>query len=57
MTKTPTGHFALAPGHGLALGLASSSVMLYVGIGFLTRNIDRSSLSWLLPTPCYCSCC
>ena len=45
VTKTPTGHFALAPGHGLALGLASSSVMLYVGIGFLTRNIDRSSLS------------
>jgi hypothetical protein len=45
VTQTPTGHFALAPGHGLALGLASSSVMLYVGIGFLTRNIDRSSLS------------
>ena len=45
VTRTRTGHFALAPGHGLALGLASSSVMLYVGVGFLTRNIDRSSLS------------
>jgi hypothetical protein len=45
VVETPAGQFALAPGHGLALGLASASVMLYIGIGFLTRNIDRSSLA------------
>jgi len=28
VSETPTGHFSLEPGHGLALGLAASSVML-----------------------------
>ena len=35
----------LAPGHGLALGLASSSVLLYVTTGFLTRNVERPVLA------------
>jgi hypothetical protein len=43
---TPAGEIpALAPGHGLAFGLACSSVGLYIATGFLTRDIQRPELA------------
>ena len=43
---------ALAPGHGFALGLLSASLLAYIGVGYLTRNIHRpgiaSTLSYVL---------
>jgi len=38
-------HPQLAPGHGVALGLASGSVFLYIATGFLTRNVQRPQLA------------
>ena len=46
------GECRLAPGHGLASGLAAGSIALYVATGFLTRNIQRpdwaSTLTFVL---------
>ena len=46
------GKFELAAGHGLALGLACSSVLLYLAAGFLTRDVQRpvvaSALAYVL---------
>jgi hypothetical protein len=42
---TPDGHARLAPGHGLAFGLACASVFLYVLTGFVTRNVQRPELA------------
>ena len=42
----------LGAGHGLALGLASASVVLYVATGFITRDVQRpeyaSTLGYIL---------
>jgi predicted acylesterase/phospholipase RssA len=50
--ETKDGRPALAPGHGLAFGLACGSIFLYVATGFLSRNIQRpvlgSALAYIL---------
>ncbi len=38
-------HPRLAPGHGVAFGLACGSVFLYIVSGFLTRNVQRPELA------------
>ena len=42
----------LAPGHGFAFGLSMASLLAYIGVGYLTRNIHRpgiaSTLSYVL---------
>jgi hypothetical protein len=43
--RRPNGSYALKDGHGLAFGLACSSLGLYIATGLLTRNIHRPVLA------------
>jgi hypothetical protein len=43
--KDKSNRLVLLEGHGLAFGLACSSVMLYVGTGYITRDVQRPELA------------